>query len=86
MHALIYTLGFVPALIWIGAEVNAGVAIGIGALLLVSHAVIDDGTIVMAWVRHIKHVEGAPTVVVRLGVDQTLHVLVLGGLALIATG
>lgn len=85
-HGLIYTLAFIPALVWVGAESGAPAAVGVGALVLLPHVVIDDGTLVASWVRHIKHVEGTPSVVVRLGVDQTLHILALAGVALLATG
>ena len=84
-HGLIYTLAFVPALVWVGTDLGAAAAVGVGALVLLPHVIIDDGTLVASWVRHIKHVEGTPSVVVRLGVDQTLHVLALAGVALLAT-
>jgi hypothetical protein len=84
-HGLIYTLAFLPALVWVGTELGAAAAVGVGALVLLPHVIIDDGTLVASWVRHIKHVEGTPSVVVRLGVDQTLHVLALAGVALLAT-
>jgi Protein of unknown function (DUF3307) len=85
-HGLIYTLAFLPALVWIGSESGVPAAAGIGALVLLPHVVIDDGTLVAAWVRHVKHVEGTPSVVVRLGVDQSLHVVGLAAIALLATG
>jgi uncharacterized protein DUF3307 len=84
-HGLVYTLAFVPALIWVASESGVAVGLGMGALVLLSHVIIDDGTLVASWVRHVKHVEGTPSVVVRLGVDQSLHVLVLAGVALLAT-
>jgi hypothetical protein len=84
-HGLIYTVAFVPALVWVGTESGAPAAVGVGALVLLPHVIIDDGTLVASWVRHIKRVEGTPSVVVRLGVDQTLHVLALAGVALLAT-
>jgi hypothetical protein len=46
------------------------------------HAAVDDGRFVRGWVRRVKGVHGAPPNVVRLGVDQTLHVLALGAVAL----
>jgi hypothetical protein len=84
-HGLVYTLAFVPAIVWVASESGAATAAGVAALVLVPHVVIDDGTLVASWVRHIKHVEGAPPVVVRLGVDQTLHILTLAAVALLAT-
>ncbi len=85
-HGIVYTLAFLPALVWIGAESDAATAVGIGALVILPHVIIDDGTLVAAWVRHVKHVEGPPTAVVRLGVDQTLHLLGLAAIALLVTG
>lgn len=84
-HALFYTLAFLPALVWVGLEADLWIALLLGALLLCSHAVIDDGTLVAWWSRRVKHVEGTPTTVVRLGVDQSLHIFILAGAALIAT-
>ena len=84
-HGFIYTLAFVPALVWVASESGIGTAVGVAALVLLPHVIIDDGTLVASWVRHVKHVEGTPSVVVRLGVDQTLHVLTLAGVALLAT-
>jgi Protein of unknown function (DUF3307) len=84
-HGLIYTLAFVPALVWVASESGIATGLGVGALVLLPHVIIDDGTLVASWVRHVKHVDGTPSVVVRLGVDQTLHVLTLAGVALLAT-
>jgi Protein of unknown function (DUF3307) len=84
-HGLVYTLAFVPSLIWVASESGIGIGLGVGALVLVPHVIIDDGTLVASWVRYVKHVEGPPSVVVRLGVDQSLHVLTLAAVALLAT-
>jgi hypothetical protein len=84
-HGLVYTLAFVPALVWVASESGVAVGFGVGALVLLPHVIIDDGTLVASWVRHVKHVEGPPSVVVRLGVDQSLHVLALAAVALLAT-
>jgi hypothetical protein len=85
LHGLIYTLAFAPGLVWVGSQSGVLSALGIAALILIPHVVIDDGSLVASWVRNVKHVEGTPSVVVRLGVDQTLHVLTLAGVALLAT-
>jgi Protein of unknown function (DUF3307) len=84
-HGFVYTLAFVPALIWVAVESGIPTGLGVAALVLLPHVIIDDGTLVASWVRHIKHVEGTPSVVVRLGVDQSLHVLALAGVALLVT-
>jgi hypothetical protein len=85
-HGVLYTLAFLPAFVWVGDESGIAPAVGIAALILVTHVIIDDGGLVAAWVRHVKHVEGTPSTVVRLGVDQSLHVLLLAGAALLITG
>jgi hypothetical protein len=85
LHGLLYTLAFVPALVWVTSEVGALEALGIAVLVLLPHVIIDDGSLVAYWVRRVKHVEGVPETVVRLGVDQTLHILALAAVALLAT-
>ncbi len=85
-HALLYTVAFVPALIWIGIESGALVAVAVAAGIGVPHAIVDDGTLVGAWIRRVKHVHGTPSTVVRLGVDQSSHVLALALVAYLVTG
>lgn len=84
-HGLSYTAAFVPALVWIGVETSAGAAIGAAALVLIPHLVVDDGLLVSWWIRHVKRVTGPPSTVVRLGVDQSAHVLALAAVALLVT-
>lgn len=84
-HGLLYTAMFVPALVWIAYEADALTAIAVTALIIVPHAIVDDGRLVRAWVRDVKRVPGAAPTVVYLGVDQTMHVLVLAAAALLAT-
>jgi hypothetical protein len=85
-HGLTYTLAFVPALLWVAAESGAAAALGIALLVMLPHMLIDDGRLVAAWVHRVKRVHGTPTTVVRLGVDQTLHVLALAAVAFLVTG
>ena len=85
-HGLMYTLAFVPALVWVGLESSPLEALGIAALIGVPHVIVDDGTLVGAWIRRVKHVQGTPTTVVRIGVDQTSHLLALALAAFLATG
>jgi hypothetical protein len=84
-HVTTYTLAFVPALVWLGAEVSVAAGVGGAVLIAVSHLAVDDGRFVSLWVRRVKGVQGTPPNVVRLGVDQTLHVLALGAIALLGT-
>ena len=47
-HVTTYTLAFLPALIWIGAELDPVWALVAGVLIFVPHLLIDDGRIVAA--------------------------------------
>ena len=45
-HVTTYTLAFLPALIWIGTELEPVWALVAGVLIFVPHLLIDDGRIV----------------------------------------
>jgi len=85
-HAAVYTFSFLPALAWVASESSVLGAVGVAALIGVPHAIVDDGRLVQWWIRHVKHVEGVPSTVVRLGVDQSSHVLALAAVAYLVTG
>jgi hypothetical protein len=84
-HVLTYTLAFVPALVWTATEVTPLAGVGLALLIAIPHAAVDDGRFVSGWVRRVKGVPGTPPNVVRLGVDQSLHVLALGAVALLGS-
>ncbi len=86
LHGSSYTAAFIPALVWIGVESGAGVAIGAAGLICIPHMIVDDGLLVAWWIRHVKHVSGQPSTVVRLGVDQSTHLLALAAVALLVAG
>ena len=82
-HVAIYTLAFVPALVWIADERSVGRAVAVAAAVAVPHLLVDDGSIVRAWLRVIKHARDAPPGL-SIAVDQSFHVLCLFGAALLA--
>jgi hypothetical protein len=84
-HGLTYTCAFIPALVWIGVESGGGTAIAAAALIGIPHVIVDDGLIVGWWIRKVKHVTVPPSTVVRLGVDQSAHVLALAAVVLLVT-
>lgn len=86
LHGLTYMVAFVPALVWLAGTSGALAAVGVAALVGLPHVAVDDGRLVEAWLAHVKHVRETPTTVVRLGVDQTLHVLALAAAAYVVTG
>jgi uncharacterized protein DUF3307 len=83
VHVAVYTLAYVPALVWIGGNASPGRAILVGALIAVPHVVIDEGRLVRAWVHDVKRAPDPPAALV-IAVDQCLHLLCLFGAALIA--
>ena len=82
-HVAVYTVCFVPALVWIGAEVDAARAGLVGALVALPHLLIDDGRFVDAWLHRVKRVR-EPAAGLAIAVDQSFHVLCLAGAALAA--
>ena len=81
-HTAMYTLAFVPALIWLGTDIGVW-AIGVGALIALPHMIQDDGRLLDAYMRRVKRVDPVPGGL-RLAVDQTAHVVALFLIALLA--
>jgi uncharacterized protein DUF3307 len=81
-HVTTYTLAFVPALAWIGSELDVGWALVAAVLVFVPHLVVDDGRVVRLYLARVKHVEGFD-VGVASSVDQSFHVLSLWLVALL---
>ena len=81
-HVATYTLAFVPALIWIGDELDAAWAVIAGVLVALPHLVIDDGRLVRAYLAHVKRAPGFD-ISLAASVDQSFHVLSLCLVALL---
>ena len=82
-HVLTYTLAFLPALVWLGGEQGAAVALAVAAGVAVPHGVQDDGRLLGAYARVVKHTDPQPGMLM-LAVDQSFHLVVLFALALAA--
>ena len=82
-HLAFYMLAFVPALVWIGTEETWLRAVLVALVVAVPHLLIDDGRLVDAWTRDVKRAP-EPSLVLRMAVDQTFHVVLLLAAALIA--
>jgi hypothetical protein len=75
-HVTTYTIAFVPALIWIGSETDAVVAVVAGALIYIPHLIVDDGRLVRLYLARVKRADGFD-VGLAASVDQSFHVLSL---------
>ena len=84
MHVLTYTLAFVPAFVWLWEDLGPGV-FALAALVAGTHFVQDDGRALAAYARAVKHTEPGDHPGVMVALDQSLHAVVLLGLALLTT-
>jgi hypothetical protein len=82
-HIATYTLAFVPALVWIGIDVSIGWAIAGAALVAIPHMVQDDGRLLDAFMRDYKGIGDDPPAGLRLAIDQSTHLIMLFGAALL---
>jgi hypothetical protein len=83
-HVLTYTLAFVPAFVWLWDDLGAGV-LALAALVAGTHFVQDDARALMAWAREVKGTDPVQHPAVFAATDQSLHAVVLLGLALLTT-
>ena len=82
-HAGVYTLVFVPAVIWIATETSA-LAVGLLALIFIPHLVQDDSRVLVAWNSRVKHTHPVPGDYLYMAIDQSFHIVVLFATALLA--
>ena len=82
-HVTTYTLAFVPALVWLFDDIEAGV-IWVAALIALPHMVQDDGRLLERYIKFIKGDPATRNAAVVAVVDQSFHVLTLFLIALAA--
>jgi hypothetical protein len=75
-HVTTYTLAFLPALVWIGAELDVVWALVAAVAIFVPHLAIDDGRFVSTYLQRVKGVEEL-NLGLAASVDQSFHVLSL---------
>jgi uncharacterized protein DUF3307 len=83
-HVATYTLAFVPALIWLAGDLSALAVVGVAAAIALPHMVQDDGRLLAIYVRRVKGCDIVAFPLVGAAVDQTMHIVALFGLALLA--
>lgn len=81
-HVSTYTLAFLPALVWIGSELEPVWAVVAGVLIFLPHLLIDDGRIVRIYLVRVKRADGL-NLGLAASVDQSFHVLSLFLVALL---
>jgi hypothetical protein len=84
-HVVTYTIAFVPALIWLAGDLSVGAVVAVAFGIAIPHLVQDDGRLLALYVRRVKGCDIAAFPLVGAAVDQTMHIVALFGLALLAT-
>jgi hypothetical protein len=82
-HVVTYTLTFLPVLIWIGSELGGGDVAVATVLIAFPHLIQDDGRLISAYMHTVKKTDSDAHRTVAVMVDQSLHVIVLFGIALL---
>lgn len=82
-HVLVYTVMFVPAVVWI-ADRTSAFAVALLAVVFVPHLVQDDARLLIAWNRVVKKTSPAPGDALYMAIDQSFHVVLLFATALLA--
>jgi hypothetical protein len=81
-HVSTYMLAFIPAFAWLW-DPGAGLVLAAAGLLFTTHLVQDDGRLLDAYLRRVKHTDPRVHPLVAAALDQTFHVVVLFGLAIL---
>ncbi len=82
-HVSVYTLVFVPAIVWIASH-SSGLAFALLPVVFLPHLIQDDARALIAWNRIVKKSAPEPGDVVYMAIDQAFHVVFLFGTALLA--
>lgn len=75
-HCGTYTLAFAPCLVWLAGDLSWSVLI-VAAALFFPHVVQDDGRVLARYMREVKKADPTKLPVVALGLDQSVHAVVL---------
>ncbi len=82
-HVSVYTLAYIPALIWLADDLTALEVAALTAGIFIPHLVQDDGRALSAYIVRIKGCGAESSKTVYTSVDQSLHLIVLFVTALI---
>ena len=73
-HVGTYTLAFVPALVVSDLSVEL---VWVVPVIAVPHLIQDDGRLLHAYMKRVKHLDPTGNLSVSIAVDQTFHLLAL---------
>jgi hypothetical protein len=76
-HVALYTLAFVPALVWLADQHSAATAVVAALAIALPHMVIDDARGLTLYVARVKHVPPPAPPMLFAAVDQSMHLVCL---------
>jgi hypothetical protein len=76
-HVSVYTLAYIPALVWLADDLSAGEVALLAAGIFIPHLVQDDGRLLSAYIVRVKGCGAESSKTVYTSVDQSLHLIVL---------
>ena len=82
-HVSIYTLVFVPAIVWIATK-KSPLAFALLPVVFIPHLFQDDARMLIGWNRIVKRSEAPPGEPLYMAIDQSFHVIFLFATALLA--
>ena len=83
-HGITYTAAFVPALVGVARRTSVPRALVTAAAITLPHMAIDDGRLVKAYMKKVKHVDGDSEPDLTARVDQSMHMVCLWAAAWLA--
>ncbi len=84
-HVATYAIPFVPAVIWMTSVASTVLSLLVLFVVLATHLVQDDGRLLVAYVHKVKRTTAPFGSPLWIAIDQSAHILVLFGAAILAT-
>ena len=84
-HILMYTVAFLPGLVWIDGSRSIGLTLAVAAAIAVPHLIQDDGRLLTRYCLAVKHTQLVPGDWLFTLVDQSFHIVALFAAALLAS-
>ena len=82
-HVTTYTIAFIPVFVWIAIRLDdVLIAVIAAVLVFLPHFVVDDGRIVVGYVRRVKRAD-VRNLGLLTSVDQAFHILSLWAVAIL---